>query len=310
MISIALAAYNGEKYIIEQLDSILNQSTQDFELVICDDCSTDSTWTILKEFQAKDKRIRLYRNEINLGFKKNFEKAISFCKGEYVALCDQDDIWAIDHLEVLLSIIGNKLVACGNAQIIDDLGNDKGYDLKVLEELDKVFEDNLDVAYRILFNRSPFQGASMLIHKSFFTKALPIPEGVNYHDAWFSALSCLEDGFVYTSIIVNKYRQHSDNVTSLYKRSFLNIVKNFTPQSKIENDRVFYCEALKERLDKEELSSIQIHFLEKVCWYYDNISKSRYRLSLAFFRFKHYSKIYSTLSKKMFLPRLIKFLFT
>lgn len=76
MISIAMATYNGEKYLREQIDSILNQTIQDFELIVCDDCSTDTTWNILLDYQSQDKRIKCYRNEENLGFKKNFEKAI------------------------------------------------------------------------------------------------------------------------------------------------------------------------------------------------------------------------------------------
>ena len=101
MISIALASYNGSKYIREQLDSILEQTYQDFELIICDDCSTDNTWQILQEYAQKDSRIKVFENERNLGFKKNFEKAISLCNGKYIALSDQDDIWIDNHLEVL-----------------------------------------------------------------------------------------------------------------------------------------------------------------------------------------------------------------
>lgn len=310
MISIALAAYNGSLYIKEQLDSILNQSIQDFELVICDDCSTDNTWDVLQDYKAKDSRIRIYRNASNLGFKKNFEKAIGLCHREFIALSDQDDIWTSDHLEILFNIIGNNYVACGNAQIVDWQGVDKGYDLRFLESFDKIYEDNLDLAYRILLNGNPFQGASMLIHNSFFNIALPIPDGVNYHDAWFAALSSVQGHFIYTSDIVNKYRQHSENVTSLIENSFLNKIKHFTPQTKVENDRSFYCKALTKRLSREELSNAQMKFLDRVCWYYNKISKRRYRFRLAFFRFKHYSKIYSTASKKMFLPRLVKFVFT
>ena len=310
MISIALAAYNGSLYIKEQLDSILNQSIQDFELVICDDCSTDNTWDILQDYKAKDSRISIYRNESNLGFKKNFEKAIGLCHREFIALSDQDDIWTSDHLEILFNIIGNNYVACGNAQIVDWQGVDKGYDLRFLESFDKIYEDNLDLAYRILLNGNPFQGASMLIHKNFLIKSLPIPNGVNFHDAWFSALSCMENKFVYTSSIINKYRQHSDNITSLYKKSFYKSFKNFITQPKDENDRGFYCKALKERLNEEELSTDQLRFLEKICWYYDNLSQNTHKIQLASFRFKHYSKIYSTASKKMFLPRLVKFIFT
>ena len=74
MISIALASYNGEKYIREQIDSILTQTIQDFELIVCDDCSTDDTLVILHEYEKKDSRIHVYENDRNLGFKKILRK--------------------------------------------------------------------------------------------------------------------------------------------------------------------------------------------------------------------------------------------
>ena len=103
-ISIAMTTYNGEKYLAEQLDSILSQTHTDWELIICDDCSTDSTWQILQEYAQKDSRIKIYKNEQNLGFKKNFEKAIGLCTGDYIALSDQDDVWFPEHLSLLYSI--------------------------------------------------------------------------------------------------------------------------------------------------------------------------------------------------------------
>ena len=68
MISIALTTYNGEHFISEQIDSILNQTWSDFELIICDDCSNDSTFEILKKYAQKDHRIKVFKNEKNLGF--------------------------------------------------------------------------------------------------------------------------------------------------------------------------------------------------------------------------------------------------
>ena len=129
MISIAMATYNGEKYLREQIDSILNQTIQDFELIVCDDCSTDTTWNILQDYQSQDRRIKCYRNEENLGFKKNFEKAIGLCTGEYIALSDQDDIWLPEHLEKLVNIIGNADLACGTELLFSDTTN------KMMEKL-------------------------------------------------------------------------------------------------------------------------------------------------------------------------------
>lgn len=111
LVSIALATYNGEKFIAEQMESILNQSFQDFEVIIHDDCSADETYNLLRQFAQKDSRIVLKKNEYNLGFAKNFKTIVDDCSGKYIAFSDQDDIWDIRHLEVLLSIIENKDIA-------------------------------------------------------------------------------------------------------------------------------------------------------------------------------------------------------
>jgi glycosyltransferase involved in cell wall biosynthesis len=105
MISIAMCTYNGERFIKEQLDSILNQTYKNFELIITDDDSSDKTITIIKEYIKQDKRIKLYQNNSNLGFIKNFEKAISLCSGDYIVLADQDDIWKVNKLEIFLEQI-------------------------------------------------------------------------------------------------------------------------------------------------------------------------------------------------------------
>lgn len=76
-----MTTYNGEKYLCEQLDSILSQTYKDFELIICDDCSKDKTSEILNKYEQKDSRIKVFINKQTLGFKKNFEKAISLCRG-------------------------------------------------------------------------------------------------------------------------------------------------------------------------------------------------------------------------------------
>lgn len=110
MTGIAMTTYNGEKYLKEQIDSILNQTVSDFELIVCDDVSSDSTMDILNDYAEKDDRVHVFRNEENLGFLKNFEKAIRICLdrgAEYVALSDQDDVWTENHLEVLLNTISS-----------------------------------------------------------------------------------------------------------------------------------------------------------------------------------------------------------
>ena len=126
MISIAMATYNGSKYLSEQIDSILSQTYSDFELVVTDDCSTDDTFSILSYYASMDSRIRIYENESNLGFRDNFAKAIGLCVGDYVALSDQDDIWLPNHLELLISNISTYSIVCANSELIDQYGKSIG----------------------------------------------------------------------------------------------------------------------------------------------------------------------------------------
>lgn len=310
MISIALTSYNGEKYIREQLDSISNQTIQDFEIIVCDDVSKDNTWNILQEYKEKDSRFRIYRNEQNLGFKKNFEKAISLCKGDYIALSDQDDIWTNDHLEILFNLIGDNYLACGNALLVD--GNGKSLDINISQMVGFVRQpsNSLDLSYRILLRGNVFQGSSMLLSREFLKIALPIPVEIKFHDGWFAAIASIADKIVYTDIIVNNHRRHFDNNSSLKSQGIITKIRNFVPQSKVVPNEKYYILSVNERLDKKLLTENQKDFIKKVVWYFENLQVRKYRLRLAVFRFSNYSKIYSTSSKKYFLTRLIKFIIT
>lgn len=110
-VSVVLCTYNGEKFIREQLDSILNQTYPVDELIIQDDGSNDDTLDIIREYQKKYSQIKLYCNESPLGFNYNFSTAFRKASGDYIASCDQDDIWRKDKIEVLIKHIrDNKLI--------------------------------------------------------------------------------------------------------------------------------------------------------------------------------------------------------
>ena len=292
-ISIAMATYNGAKYIREQIDSILSQTLQDFELIICDDCSTDNTVDIINKYAQEDPRIRFYKNKENLGFKKNFEKAIGLCHGEYIALCDQDDVWMPNHLEILLSLIGNKMIACGNADLIDSNGKRFGLTLKEMEAFDSEFDDDLKKAYSIIYFRSPYQGASMLIKKDFFKVALPIPDDIGYHDSWFSMLSCFYGGMTYTNTIVNKYRMHGDNATGMRikrKSKFKNLVYQLVYAHAVF-DRPAMVRTVQERV--HNLSEDQESFLDDANRILNRASSLWGRLLNTMFRISNYKMIYN-----------------
>lgn len=296
MISIAMATYNGEKYLPLQIDSILNQSIQDFEIIICDDCSTDSTWNILQDYSKRDGRIKCYRNETNLGFKRNFERAISLCSGEYIALSDQDDIWKENHLQLLYSQIENADIACGNAEIIDEFGDYHGQKLNEIDFLFS-FPGSEKVPYRILYNSGCFQGASMLLRKSFVEVALPIPDKVNYHDTWFALLASLRNGFTYTFEVITLHRRHSSNASknTKWKKLFGFLYYRRVPTRK---DRVEMAEQALFRLENQ-LTKSQKKILKHVS-VYANKKRPFAKTNNLIFRMFHYQGIY-TAGKKLFL---------
>lgn len=189
------------------------------------------------------------------------------CKGEYVALSDQDDIWTENHLEFLLQNIGNKSIVCGNSLLVDSEGNSKGIKLNEYESV--LFFDDEKYIYRSLLNGNCLQGANMLMSLRFAKNCLPIPNAVPFHDMWFAVCACFVDGIYYTSEIINKYRQHGANVTSVsyHKRNFFQKLR-----SRFEflmhgcpSDGFSYVENLKERygVGNEDFEFIY-HVFEKV----------------------------------------------
>ena len=103
LVSIVMATYNGEKYLLRQLDSILQQTYQHIELIVVDDASTDGTLSILEEYAALDDRIHVFPAEMNLGLVANFERGLRLAKVDFIALSDQDDIFRKDKIEILLT---------------------------------------------------------------------------------------------------------------------------------------------------------------------------------------------------------------
>ncbi|MDQ3374150.1 MAG: glycosyltransferase [Acidobacteriota bacterium] len=123
MLSVALCTYNGEKYIVEQLDSIAMQSVTVDEVVICDDVSTDNTVKLVQDYTfTAPYNVRLFINETNLGSTRNFEKALSLCNGDIIFLCDQDDVWMPHKVETIKNYLDNnpaKNVVFTNAFIVN-----------------------------------------------------------------------------------------------------------------------------------------------------------------------------------------------
>lgn len=213
MVSVAMAVYNGERFLRAQLDSILRQTYQDFEIVICDDCSTDGSVMVIEEYAAKEPRVRLHKNEVNLGYIKNFETAVKLCQGDYVAFCDQDDIWSENHIELLLKAIGDKDLACGRTLRFE---NDSDITSGNLTDISFHYtpKSEKELFLHSFCDKCIFIGNTMLFTKRFFDdgRLFPFPLA---HDYWLGVCAfAAKNGFVQIDDVVTYWRVHKSNVSS------------------------------------------------------------------------------------------------
>lgn len=212
LVSIAVATYNGEKYLREQLDSIYNQTYKNIEVIVCDDCSSDKTVEILEEY-CKKFRLKYFVNETNLGFVKNFEKAISLCSGDYIALSDQDDVWTENKIETLLKNIADNLLIHSDCELIDANGKTIKKFWKGEIKSHKCFED-------FLFSNA-VTGCTTLFKKDLLSYVLPFPERLAYHDWYLAIVAAKLNQILYISDVLTKYRQHIEQDTGTKKPSKL-----------------------------------------------------------------------------------------
>ena len=204
-ISIALCTYNAGIFLQKQIFSILGQSYQDIELVIVDDCSTDGTYEYLQELKKQHPQIKLFRNDVNLGFNKNFEKAISLCTGDFIAISDQDDIWLTDKLEVLVSNIGDNWLIFSNSELIDE-----EEELLGVQILKPDFSmENKSFKSILLYNS--VTGHTCLFTKEFREYFMPIPTN-GYYDWWMGFIAFYHNKATCVNSCLTLHRMHNKSV--------------------------------------------------------------------------------------------------
>lgn len=223
MVSVLLASYNGEKYIRDQLESILNQTLSDLSIVVSDDLSTDKTPAIIREYEKRyPGRVRSLKNrERSGGAQNNFFRLMRFASdmpdssGEYVMLCDQDDVWLPDKAEVTLAQMRKLEERFGKSVPLLVHG-----DLSVTDKKGLVLHDSMAKYQRIAVYDNRFShylvennitGNTVMVNQSLLKRLDHIPEECFMHDWWLGLLASCFGEIAYIDRPLVLYRQHGDN---------------------------------------------------------------------------------------------------
>lgn len=216
-ISVCMATYNGSRFIEKQIQSILPQLSDNYELVIVDDCSSDQTVNLIHKFT--DSRIKLWENTRNLGVIKNFEKSITKAKGDIIFLCDQDDIWCPDKISEFVNVFTQQkkvTLVISNLQVIDEHDN-LIYDSQLISEFTAGMLPNL--------SKPRFRGCAIAFRREMLNYFLPFPKDIPMHDMWIGLVNEIYGQTFYIDKPLIKYRRHSNNVSSDHHATIIKVLK-------------------------------------------------------------------------------------
>ena len=207
-ISVALAAYNGAKFIAEQIESIAHQSVPVHEIIVCDDGSADGTVDIVGDLKRRFPNVRLVAGNRHVGLNKNFELAIRQCTGPIIALSDQDNVWETQKIEKMLDALQDHILVYSDSLIVDEAGRP----MKRLTSSKK---------YRFTDGKSPKEfyfynaifGHNIVFRRELIEHILPFPEaGLNY-DGWLAFVASCVGSIGYIDEPLVRYRMHPGNLT-------------------------------------------------------------------------------------------------
>ncbi len=287
LVSIALCTYNGERFLSQQLDSLLAQSSyKDIEIIAVDDCSTDNTWSILQEYAGKDERLVPYKNENNLGHTLNFEKAISLCKGEYIALSDQDDIWETDKIASLMENVGDAVLIYHDSDFIDEQGQRIGNNSMASKH--RMYHDESCLPV-ILGNN--IHGHAMLFAGKLKDHLFPFDKGFS-HD-WAIAFAAFNLGSVkYLDNILVHYRQHQYAVTDFLeqRKEGAHSPKHGLERLGVSSAWLHYCLTFKHKKEPEITNT--------ACRLFIDLMNGKNKFKCFLFMLKHFDLAFYTMNHK------------
>ncbi|MDD2828390.1 MAG: glycosyltransferase family 2 protein [Sulfuricurvum sp.] len=218
LVTVLMATYNGARHISEQIDSILAQTYSNIELVIADDSSMDETVPILRSYKQKHPNIKLYINQIRLGFVKNFEQLLQKADGKYFALSDQDDIWDHDKISIMMQALIEKEKKRPDAPIMIHS------DLKVIDEVgalifpsyslhrDYHFSNHKNIP--MMLSKGGVMGNTILLNNHLRQLILPFDPDVMHHDYWIALINEIFGFRISLKETLVSYRIHTHNTSN------------------------------------------------------------------------------------------------
>lgn len=207
LVTIVLCTCNGSRFLEEQLESLLAQTYPALEIIVADDASSDGTVELLDLYARRDERIQVSVNSSNQGLARNFAAALARGRGEFIAPCDQDDIWLPDKIAALVAAIGERSMAYCDSTLVDDKGATLGYRMSAVVPMRSI-DDPLPFAFG-----NCVSGHAMLFRRSLLEEALPVPQEFIY-DWWLAAVAAAGAGIEYCDRSLVLYRQHGTNLTA------------------------------------------------------------------------------------------------
>lgn len=209
MISVCMITYNGEKYIREQILSILPQLKQGDELIVSDDSSTDNTISIIKTIN--DSRIKLLENNQFHSPVFNMENALKHAKGDYIFMADQDDVWSEKRVDECLDKLKKYDCVVCDAVLIDQNGETIEPSFFSLRNSKKGFVRNL--------YKNSYVGCCMAFNRNILDKALPFPTNIPMHDSWIGLVAEMYGKTLFLDSALIKYRRHGENCSPTGEKS-------------------------------------------------------------------------------------------
>jgi glycosyltransferase involved in cell wall biosynthesis len=207
LVSVVLTTYNGEKYLHEQLDSIVNQTHCNLEILVCDDASTDSTPQIIREYAARDARITPVLHAQNIGLHANLESGLRAARGDYLAISDQDDIWLPEKIALLLQHIGNHLAIFSDSQLIDEHGD--YFDHTLMDTL-KIKDKKNCLSLISLLEQNVVSGHALLFRKELLAMTVPFKPSLIFDHHLALVASAFDHLLFYPTPLV-LHRLHASN---------------------------------------------------------------------------------------------------